>query len=94
MLRARYQVRFSVLQAAHYGLPQTRVRFFLVAALLGHPLPKLPEPLYAFPVKDALALKFPLGLIVRPIKNTEQGFAPFRYITVDDAIGDLPRFDW
>ena len=88
-----YQVRFSVLQAAHYGLPQTRVRFFLIAALLGHPLPKFPAPLYSFPAKDALEIKLPRGLTVRPI-NTEQGVAPFQYITVNDAIGDLARFDW
>ena len=37
--------------------------------------------------------KFSHGLTVRPI-NTEQGIAPFRYITVDGAIGDLLRFDW
>lgn len=27
-----YQVRFSLLQAGHYGAPQSRVRFFLFAA--------------------------------------------------------------
>lgn len=56
-------------------------------------LPRFPTPLYAFPLKDGLEAKFPHGLSVRPI-NTEQGVAPFRYITVDDAIGDLYRFDW
>jgi DNA (cytosine-5)-methyltransferase 1 len=64
-----------------------------MAALLGHPMPQFPEPLYSFPAKDALAFKFPHGLTVRPI-NTEQGVAPFRHLTVDDAIGDLARFDW
>lgn len=27
-----YQVEFSLLQAGHYGAPQTRIRFFLIAA--------------------------------------------------------------
>lgn len=56
-------------------------------------MPKFPVPLYAFPMKDALEAKFPHSLTVRPI-NTEPGVAPFRHITVDDAIGDLLPFDW
>ncbi|EKM61513.1 uncharacterized protein PHACADRAFT_204683 [Phanerochaete carnosa HHB-10118-sp] len=88
-----YQVKFAVLQAAHYGTPQTRVRFFLIAAQLGQPMPNFPAPLYSFTPKDALEIKFSHGLIARPI-NTENGIAPFRYVTVDDAIGDLLRWDW
>ncbi|THG98216.1 hypothetical protein EW026_g3934 [Hermanssonia centrifuga] len=80
-------------KAAHYGVPQARVRFFLVAARLGHPLPELPQPLYHFPLKDSMEIKFPHGLSIRPI-DTQDGIAPFNFITIDDAISDLPRFDW
>lgn len=38
-------------------------------------------------------IKFPHGLTVKPI-NTESGVLPFNFVSVDDAISDLPRFDW
>ena len=89
----RYQVRFALLQAAHYGTPQTRVRFFCIAAKIGCPLPEFPAPLYTSPVNDSLELSFEHGLRLRPI-NVREGTAPFCAITVDDAIGDLALFDW
>jgi len=88
-----YQVRYGILQAAHYGTPQTRARFFMVAAKNGFPLPELPQPTHDFPVVDALEIKFPVGHHIRPIW-TRTGYAPHRFITIDDAISDLPRFDW
>ncbi|KAL0570623.1 hypothetical protein V5O48_011340 [Marasmius crinis-equi] len=52
MIRAltdmNYQVRFTLLQAGQYGTPQDRIRFFLVAAKLGKPLPELPQPAHDF----------------------------------------------
>lgn len=60
---------------------------------MDQPMPKFPTPLYAFPEKDSLGVKFSHALVVRPI-NIEPGVAPFRHITIDDAIGDLYRFDW
>ncbi|GJE89469.1 S-adenosyl-L-methionine-dependent methyltransferase [Phanerochaete sordida] len=93
LLTMGYQVRFAVLQAAHYGTPQTRVRFFLIAAQLGQPLPNLPTPLYSFPNHEALEIKFLHGLSVRPVL-TERSAMPFRHVSVDDAIGDLLRWDW
>ena len=89
----RYQVRYGLLQAAHYGLPQTRIRFFLVAAKYDLILPELPKPLYAFPLKDALQIKLPYGLILSPV-DTASGKALFDHVTIEDAISDLPRFDW
>ncbi|KAI0066707.1 S-adenosyl-L-methionine-dependent methyltransferase [Artomyces pyxidatus] len=93
LLNMNYQVRFGLLQAGHYGTPQTRVRFFLLAAKQGYPLPDLPQPVYDFPFSDKLAITFPNGDIIHPI-NTTSGLAPFNYITVEDAIGDLKRFNW
>ncbi|KAI0095061.1 S-adenosyl-L-methionine-dependent methyltransferase [Irpex rosettiformis] len=88
-----YQVRFCLLEAAHYGTPQARVRFFLIASQLGHTLPSIPAPMYDLPTKDALAIRFPHNLTITPITPTS-GLVPHRYISVEDAISDLPWFDW
>jgi DNA (cytosine-5)-methyltransferase 1 len=69
------------------------VRFFLIAAQSGWPLPELPQPSHDFPVTDALAIKLPIGEVIRPIR-TAMGTAPHPFVTVGDAIGDLARFDW
>ena len=88
-----YQVRFCLLQAAHYGAPQTRVRFFLLAARRGYPLPAAPQPTHDFPPTNRLEVRFPNGDIARAV-HAEPGTAPFRFVSIDDAISDLPRFDW
>ncbi|KAF8262785.1 S-adenosyl-L-methionine-dependent methyltransferase [Lactarius quietus] len=93
MLAMNYQVRFCLLQAAHYGTPQTRVRFFLLAARHGHPLPAAPQPTHDFPPTNRLEVRFPNGDIARAVR-AEPGTAPFRFVSIDDAISDLPRFDW
>ncbi|KAI0348187.1 S-adenosyl-L-methionine-dependent methyltransferase [Trametopsis cervina] len=93
LLAMGYQVRFALLEAAHYGTPQARVRFFLIASQLGHTLPTFPTPLYDIPIKDSLQIHLPHGLHLSPIPATS-GMAPFRYVSVDDAISDLPWFDW
>ena len=89
----RYQVRCGLLQAAHYGTPQTRVRFFLIAAKCGLELPPFPQPTHDFPIPDKLEIKFPREVTLRPI-TTLAGVAPHRYVSVHDAISDLPKFDW
>ncbi|KAH7927250.1 S-adenosyl-L-methionine-dependent methyltransferase [Leucogyrophana mollusca] len=93
LLDMNYQVRFALLQAAHYGTPQTRVRFFLIAAKPGHPLPEFPQPSHDFPLVDALQIKLPNGHHIRPIR-TMNGTAPHRFVSIDDAISDLLRYDW
>lgn len=89
----RYQVRCGLLQAAHYGAPQDRIRFFLWGAIEGQPLPAIPQPSHYFPLTDRLIIKFPLGDQIQPIRS-KPGTAPLPMVTIDDAIGDLPRFDW
>ncbi|KAH9849210.1 S-adenosyl-L-methionine-dependent methyltransferase [Lenzites betulinus] len=94
LLAMGYQVRFGLLQAAHYGTPQYRVRFFMVAALQGYPLPQLPQPTHDFPLKDAMEIKFSPELPpIQPILTTN-GTAPLKFVSIKDAIGDLPDFDW
>ena len=39
-----YQVRFGVLDCAHYGVPQVRKRSVIIASTNDYPLPKLPSP--------------------------------------------------
>lgn len=88
-----YQVRFCLLQAAHYGTPQTRVRFFLFGAKRGYPLLAAPQPTHDFPQTHKLEVRFPNGDIARAVR-AEAGTAPFKFVSIDDAISDLPRFDW
>lgn len=92
LLDLGYQVRFCLLQAAHYGTPQTRVRFVLMGALDGLPLPNLPQPTHYFPETNNLPIDLG-GEIIRPIK-AKNGAALHPFVTIDDAIDDLPWFDW
>lgn len=98
LLESSYQVRYGLLQAGHYGAPQRRVRFFLVAAEEGQVLPELPQPTHDFPVVNPLQIKHPkqenrTTHIIRPIRTTK-GTAAHPFVTIESAIGDLPRFDW
>lgn len=48
LLAMGYQVTFGVLQAGHYGVPQTRRRLIILAAAPGFVLPNYPEPAHVF----------------------------------------------
>lgn len=91
---SRYQVRFSLLQAGQYGTPQRRVRFFLLASLKSYPLPSFPDPTHAVLNPDALVIKMSNGTELEATFLTGTGSAPFRAVTIRDAIGDLLPFDW
>ena len=43
-----YQVTFGILQAGHYGIPQTRRRLIIMATAPGIRLPAYPEPMHVF----------------------------------------------
>ncbi|KAK7063908.1 mitogen-activated protein kinase [Favolaschia claudopus] len=90
-----YQWRFSLLQAGNYGSPQNRVRFFLVAAKIGRPLPKMPQPTHDFEITNHLRVQLPYNHKPRiaPIR-TSRGRAPHASVSIQDAIGDLKVFDW
>ncbi|KAF7346464.1 DNA (cytosine-5)-methyltransferase [Mycena sanguinolenta] len=93
-----YQVRFKVLQAGQYGTPQDRERIIFLAAMRGHKLPEFPIPTHAF--KPARRFKIPLRRNdrIRPptCSRTEEDhpYAPHPAVTVNDAIEDMPAFEW
>ncbi|KAJ6520196.1 S-adenosyl-L-methionine-dependent methyltransferase [Mycena sanguinolenta] len=95
LLEMGYQWRFSLLQAGNYGAPQNRVRFFLVAALHGQPLPDMPQPTHDFEVTHQLRVQLPYSHRPRigPIR-TSRGRAPHPAVSVEDAIADLLQWDW
>lgn len=81
-------MRFGILDAGAYGVPQSRKRAFIWAASPEEVLPEWPEPMH---VSATPELKIPLGkdLHYSAVKSTSRG-APFRSLTVRDTIGDLP----
>ncbi|KAH9180823.1 S-adenosyl-L-methionine-dependent methyltransferase [Lactarius sanguifluus] len=91
-----YQVRFNVLQAGVYGSPQNRRRIIIWGARRGIPLPNFPIPTHYFETTQ-WNVQLDTGLRLEPItrdpERPNRG-APLRAVTVDDAISDLPKFDW
>ncbi|MBD2496937.1 DNA cytosine methyltransferase [Nostoc sp. FACHB-280] len=74
-----YQVEenYQILNAAHYGVPQSRERLFLLGARGDVNLPKYPQP---------------ITQIAKPNQSTSQNALPLSP-TVWDAIGDLPEVE-
>ncbi|KAJ7269358.1 S-adenosyl-L-methionine-dependent methyltransferase [Mycena haematopus] len=95
LLEMGYQWRFSLLQAGNYGAPQNRIRFFLVAAREGQPLPDMPQPTHDFEVTNQLRVQLPYNHRPRigPIR-TIRGRAPHASVSIEDAIADLLKWDW
>ncbi|KAG7452102.1 S-adenosyl-L-methionine-dependent methyltransferase [Guyanagaster necrorhizus] len=93
LLDMKYQVRFGLMDAAHYGAPQRRKRFFICAAQQKLKLSSLPQPTHDFPNTEKLAIKLSVGGSITPIRTTN-GTAPHRCVTIGDAISDLPRYDY
>ncbi|XP_010435242.1 PREDICTED: DNA (cytosine-5)-methyltransferase 4-like [Camelina sativa] len=91
LLEMGYQVRFGILEAGAYGISQPRKRAFIWAAGPNEVLPEWPEPMHVF---NNPGFKIPLsrGLYYAATETTKSG-APFRSITVRDAIGDLPKVE-
>ncbi|RXW18572.1 hypothetical protein EST38_g7283 [Candolleomyces aberdarensis] len=70
----------------------------LVRAMLdmgGYPLPDLPQPSHAYE-GPSLEIKLPYYLGKEPVKpiRVTPGTALHKTVTIEDAIGDLPAFDW
>ena len=86
-----YQCSFGVLQAGNYGLPQSRRRLFILAAAPGYQLPFFPKPTHVF---YGLLKNFDSEMNYTNFRcrfsKTLSPSAPFRNVTVRDAIFDLP----
>ncbi|KAJ2227696.1 hypothetical protein GGF40_000060 [Coemansia sp. RSA 1286] len=88
-----YQARFYVLQAGNYGLAQSRRRLFVWACKRGCRLPGVPLPMTTFEKSNQTNIIFPNGTVYAPLAHLN-GHAPHHAITVEDAINDLPKFDF
>ncbi|KAL7183392.1 hypothetical protein ACSBR2_025736 [Camellia fascicularis] len=84
LLEMGYQVRFGILEARAYGVPQSRKRAFIWAASPEETPPEWPEPMHVFACPE---LKISLNGKNHFVASTS---APFCAITVRDTIGDLP----
>ncbi|KAI0318826.1 S-adenosyl-L-methionine-dependent methyltransferase, partial [Amylostereum chailletii] len=92
-----YQIHFNVLQAGQYGAPQGRQRVIFLGARIGVPLPKFPTPTHYF--KHPWHAKLSNGKKTWSVSRSKDNNvwtpgAPLYSVTVEDAISDLPVFDW
>ncbi|KAK1393137.1 DNA (cytosine-5)-methyltransferase [Heracleum sosnowskyi] len=88
LLEMGYQVRFGILEAGAFGVPQSRKRAFIWAASPEETLPEWPEPMHVFAAPE-LKVALPGNKHYAAVRSTQAG-APFRAITVRDTIADLP----
>ncbi|KAJ7709524.1 hypothetical protein B0H17DRAFT_1028224 [Mycena rosella] len=93
-----YQAKPRIMQAGQYGAPQDRQRIIFWGAKRDLKMPESPIPTHAC----KSARKYKLFLKSDFLPPTRRGraegddhiFAPHAGVTVQDAIGDLPAFDW
>ncbi|KAG0375367.1 hypothetical protein BGX24_009212 [Mortierella sp. AD032] len=94
-----YQCRFGMLQAGHYGVPQSRYRFFVWAAKIGYTLPTFPLPMTAFETNMSISFTPPKNLEYNGhdtfnYLGSRTVHAPDPMVTVRDALSDLPGFEY
>ncbi|KAJ1981436.1 hypothetical protein H4R33_005251 [Dimargaris cristalligena] len=88
-----YQTRFSVQQAGFHGLPQSRRRIFVWGARRGDFLPIFPQPITCFGKAQSSIISLPKNPAYATSRRTQEA-APHSAITVQDAISDLPAFEY
>jgi DNA (cytosine-5)-methyltransferase 1 len=88
LIRMGYKCQFAILQAANYGLPQTRRRTVIIGASSGYKLPYFPEPTHVFSLRQC---QLSVNINDRKYIAINETCAQFRAINVDDAISDLPK---
>ena len=74
------QVRFCILEAGAFGVPQSRKREFVWAASPEETLPEWPEPMHVFAAPE-LKVALPGNKHYAAVRSTQSG-APFRAITL------------
>ncbi|XP_040567550.1 DNA (cytosine-5)-methyltransferase PliMCI [Lepeophtheirus salmonis] len=90
LIRIGYQCTFGILQAGMYGVAQSRRRIIILAAAPGEKLPTYPLPKHVFPY-NSLSVQVDDKTYLPSLKWDES--APYRTITVRDAIFDLPPIE-
>eukprot|EP00210_Caulerpa_lentillifera_P008334 g7950.t1 len=88
LIEMGFQVRFGVLNAGNYGVPQSRKRTFIWAAKETEILPEWPKALHVFH-SPQLTINLPGGTKYAVHEDTRG--ALLRTVTVQDAISDLPE---
>ncbi|TDL25000.1 S-adenosyl-L-methionine-dependent methyltransferase [Rickenella mellea] len=92
-----YQAHFKILHAGRYGAPQGRERIIIIGAKCGIPIPQFPVPTHAY-MRTQHKFKISTVGVTLPVSRGHSEdlhqCAPFPAVTVNDAIGDLPGFDW
>lgn len=97
LVELNYQVSFAFLNAASYGLPQSRTRAFIWAALPGSPLPKWPKRTHEM-TRDGHVVEPQALILQRP--GSKWGGVHFtppaiddmeKMFTVQDAVPDIPQ---
>ncbi|WVQ93466.1 hypothetical protein IAU59_000540 [Kwoniella sp. CBS 9459] len=92
-----YATRLAIINSRAYGSPQDRHRCFILAVRGDLPLPDFPTPSHAVPSPMATVFKDEKGqtmpFYLGPRKGT-RGTGAHPPITIDDAISDLPAFDY
>ena len=91
---SRYQVRAGILQAANYGVPQSRRRFILLSSKRGVILPSFPLPSHASPFGEPRFLLLPVGLQSDRLPRRLRHLPEQMHVSVSEAIGDLPQWEW
>ena len=91
LLEMNYQVKFCVLQAAHFGCPQGRRRLFLWAGSPQEDMPAWPVPTHTFSSNGlGLELAADDGMKTCRAYGSRPAAAPLPCVTVKDATSDLP----
>ncbi|KAI2471560.1 S-adenosyl-L-methionine-dependent methyltransferase [Annulohypoxylon bovei var. microspora] len=84
-----YQVQVMFLDAWSFGAPQSRSRVFLCFSAPGLRMPKAPNPSHSHPPGTRLK-KLGEMSCGRPFDRRILISTPFKYVSIRDAIGDLP----
>ncbi|KAI1210229.1 S-adenosyl-L-methionine-dependent methyltransferase [Annulohypoxylon truncatum] len=84
-----YQVQVMFLDAWSFGAPQSRSRVFLCFSAPGLRMPKVPNPSHSHPPGTRLK-KLGEMSCGRPFDRRILISTPFKYVSIRDAIGDLP----